>query len=218
MSRFVNISLSVIAKETGPVSSRSPGQDAAIGPAIEATHTFGDAPALDIILVPGGPGIDYMYNINDTTVQDFLIPRYDELEYLLSVCTGAYSLASAGLLDGRRATTSKFAWSGVTSTRPEVEWVPSARWVEDGNIWTSSGVSAGIDMMYAFMRHYYGAREINGVMNTIEFAPHTDPDWDPFAIVHDVSRLSSLGLCALIRGEGSRSRSGRRHGGLLWAG
>ena len=187
MSSFFNISLSVISQEAGPISSRAPGQNTVIGPAIEATHTFEGTPALDIILVPGGPGIDYLYSLNDTTIQDFLNVRYDELEYLLSVCTGAYALASAGLLDGRRATTSKFAWSGVTSTRPQVDWVPSARWVEDGNIWTSSGVSAGIDMMYAFMKHYYGTREINGVMNTIEFAPHTDPHWDPFAAVHNVS-------------------------------
>lgn len=139
---------------------------------------------------PGVPDMDYLYRAEDTTIQEFLNLRYDELEYLLGVCTGSHAVASAGLLGGRRATTSKFAWSGVTAASPQVEWVPSARWVEDGNIWTSSGVSPGIDMMYAFLRHYYGAREINGVMNTIEFAPHTDPHWDPFAVVHEVSQLA----------------------------
>ncbi|SPO04359.1 related to ThiJ/PfpI family protein [Cephalotrichum gorgonifer] len=197
MSWFFNISLSVISHSTGPISTRPPAFRSApdapiqdfghiIGPAMEATHTFQNAPSLDVIMVPGGGGLDYLLSIKDSTNQDFFNLRYEEAKYVLSVCTGAFVLASAGLLDGRRATTSKFAWNEVVASRPEVDWVPSARWVEDGNIWTSSGVSAGIDMMYAFMKHYYGEKEINIVMNTIEFAPHTDSHWDPFAVVHEV--------------------------------
>lgn len=80
---------------------------------------------------------------NITILEDFVRRRYSQLEYLLSVCTGSQTLALSGVLDGKRATTNKAAWSAVTSLNSKVNWVPSARWVVDGNIWTSSGVAAG---------------------------------------------------------------------------
>ncbi|PKS05685.1 hypothetical protein jhhlp_002782 [Lomentospora prolificans] len=197
ISYSYKISLSVISHEAGLISSRppphrmSPGAPLMdlgwmIGPTIEATHTFRNAPALDVIMVPGGTGLDYLYSVNDTAIQDFINIRYHQANYFLSVCTGSSALATAGILDGRRATTNKWAWKGVTSMRPEVNWVPTARWVEDGNIWTSSGVAAGMDMMYAFLKHLYGEQQLNTVMNNIELVPHTDPDWDPFSVVHNV--------------------------------
>jgi hypothetical protein len=47
----------------------------------------------------------------------------------------------------------------------------------------------GLDMTYAFVKHLYGDELVNTWMNNIEYAPHTDPDWDPFSVVHDVCRL-----------------------------
>ncbi|KAK3385473.1 class I glutamine amidotransferase-like protein [Podospora didyma] len=158
-------------------------------PSIIATHTFADAPALDILLVPGGMGVDVLAQANNTSVEDFIRRRYDQgLDYLLSVCTGAILLARSGVLEGRRATSNKGAWAGVTRTGKNVTWVPTARWVVDGNVWTSSGVSAGMDMAYAFLSHIYGKDDeaLIKVMNAIEYAPHADPSWDAFSVVHKV--------------------------------
>ncbi|KFY34112.1 hypothetical protein V494_07044 [Pseudogymnoascus sp. VKM F-4513 (FW-928)] len=157
-----------------------------IGPSITATHTPANAPALDILLIPGGEGNFVLAQQNDTWVEDFIASRFEKLDYLLSVCTGSVSLAKAGVLEGRRATTNKGAWEWVTGFGENVTWVPSARWTEDGKVWTSSGVAAGLDMTYAFLKSVYGAEDIDIAMNGIEYAPHTNPDWDPFSVVHNV--------------------------------
>ena len=64
--------------------------------------------------------------------------------------------ARSGILDGRRATTNRAAWITATATGPNTTWVGDERWVVDGNVWTSSGVSAGIDAMVAFLACFYG--------------------------------------------------------------
>jgi transcriptional regulator GlxA family with amidase domain len=63
-----------------------------------------------------------------------------------------------------------------------VYWVPHARWVEDGNVWTASGVSAGIDMMYAFVAAQYGEHVAANIARTAEYTRNRDPDIDAFAI------------------------------------
>ncbi|KAG4442784.1 hypothetical protein IFR05_001730 [Cadophora sp. M221] len=154
MSLNHKITLSLIASSIGPVSAGPPpfsmterrplgDMGYALQPELYATHTFANAPALDILLVPGGRGNVALSNRNDTSLEDFVARRFSQLEYLLSVCTGAATLAKAGVLNGKRATTNKGAWTWVTQWGKNVTWVPSARWTEDGNIWASSGVAAG---------------------------------------------------------------------------
>lgn len=204
------MTLSIIAKQLGPVSNRVPthemtGSDGAtflmsettLDPSIVATHTFATAPKdLDVILVPGGGG-NRLFEIAgkvDTSIEDFLVSRYPSLKYLVSVCTGSATLARAGLLDGRKATSNKAAWSWVMTHGKNVTWVPTARWVVDGNVWTSSGVAAGMDMTYAFLREYFGMDDasVPTMINRIEYAPHTDPHWDPFSVVFNVSLVFLL--------------------------
>ncbi|KXX73710.1 Isonitrile hydratase [Madurella mycetomatis] len=189
-----SMNLSVIAKVTGPVHSRPPlhhGPDgmpmdmsAMIDAQIVATHTFETAPPLDVLIVPGGIGDLTLTENNDTAIEEFIAARFDSTKYVLSVCTGAGFLARAGVLDGRRATATKATWARATYFGNNVTWVPSARWVQDGKVWTSSGVSAGMDMMVAFLRHLYGDPEVNNSVNNIEYVPHVDPSWDPFSVVH----------------------------------
>ncbi|KAK3347291.1 class I glutamine amidotransferase-like protein [Lasiosphaeria hispida] len=195
-----NMTLSMIWKETGPVWARAPPRktpppaNPSLPPAvypvqaphIVATHTFDNTPPLDILLVPGGMGNRVLHENNDTVIEDFVAARYGELQYLLSVCTGAASLAKSGLLNGRHATTNKAAWAWATQFGDGVEWVPTARWTEDGNIWTSSGVSAGIDMTYAFFRMLLGEAAVDPIINAMEYTPHTDRHWDPYSVVHHV--------------------------------
>ena len=74
----------------------------------------------------------------------------------MSVCSGSALLAKAGLLDGRRATSNKQYFQLAEKQGPKVEWVKEARWVDDGNRVTSSGVSAGMDMALAVIARLYG--------------------------------------------------------------
>src|SRR5690348_6922363 len=126
MSFYYKMTLSIIGKEVGPVTTivpphimteGGPLMDVGylIGPTITATHTPRNAPALDILFVPGGEGIVVLEQSNDTWVEDFVASRFGQLDHVLSVCTGAASLAKAGVLNGKRATTNKGAWSQVTS-------------------------------------------------------------------------------------------------------
>jgi len=191
-----SMTLSVIAKHTGPIHSRPPihhGPDGTpmdmtnmIDAQIVATHTFNTAPPLDILIVPGGIGDLTLHEQNDTSIEEFITSRFNATQYVLSVCSGAGFLARAGVLEGRRATATKGTWASVTRNGKNVTWVPSARWVRDGKVWTSSGVSAGMDMMVAFLREVYGDPVVNTSVNNVEYAPHVDPSWDPFSIVHKV--------------------------------
>lgn len=70
--------------------------------------------------------------------------RFKKTKYVISVCNGAATLAKAGVLKGKRATTTKSLWAwGTQFGEGKVLWVPSARWVVDGKIWSSSGVTSG---------------------------------------------------------------------------
>jgi len=93
-------------------------------------------------------------------------------------------VARTGLVDGMRATTNKRAWAWVTGQRPQVQWVARARWVVDGKWWSSSGVSAGIDVTFAWMRHVWGEEVAKDVSVKIEYTRWMDSTRDPFADVY----------------------------------
>jgi len=134
--------LSTISKVAGIVSSKNPGGKS-IGWPVVATHGVEDAPPLDLLMVPGGIGNRESNLGNDTWIEDFIAKQFNATDFVASVCTGAKSLAKAGVLDGKRATTNKRSWNELTQFGRNVTWVPSARYVHDGKIWTSSGVAAG---------------------------------------------------------------------------
>ena len=94
--------------------------------------------------------------------------------------------AKAGVLDGRRATANKASWNETVALGPNVEWVPTARWVVDGKVWTSSGVSAGIDLTLAFIEHIYGSENATTIGNYMEFERAENSTDDPFSDIFDV--------------------------------
>jgi transcriptional regulator GlxA family with amidase domain len=104
-----------------------------------------------------------------------------------SVCTGASLLARAGMLDGRRATTNKWAFAWVVTQGPAVRWVKEARWVEDGNLVTSSRVSAGIDMTLAVIAPLEETEAAEQIAVRMEYEWHRDAGWDPFSKMHGLA-------------------------------
>ncbi|KAH7104486.1 class I glutamine amidotransferase-like protein [Auriculariales sp. MPI-PUGE-AT-0066] len=178
------MNLSIISLTKDPVTTKllsPPATGSVFYQTIVPSHSLADPPKdLDVLIVPGGPGT--RAPIADLQpYYDFIASEYPKLKYLISVCTGVTFLARAGVLDGKRATGNKFAWEFVTSTGPNVNWVPEARWVVDGNIWTSSGVAAGMDAIFGWVRELWGEERAARIANILEYERHTDPSWDPFA-------------------------------------
>jgi transcriptional regulator GlxA family with amidase domain len=165
----------LVAERTGPVES-------AQGPKALAEAALDDSRRLDLILVPGGIGTRKA--VNDSALCDWIGRRAADAELVMSVCTGAAMLARAGVLDGRRATTNKVAFEWVLGQGPRVEWVKEARWVEDGKFYTSSGVSAGIDMALTAIVKLTSRELAEQIAVLMEYDWHRDASWDPFAKVH----------------------------------
>ncbi|KAK2599845.1 hypothetical protein N8I77_011567 [Diaporthe amygdali] len=176
------MNLYLIAETMDPVTSQPSSAamntyNSSFWPVILPTHTFAIAPELDVLLVPGGPGVRAP---NLQNITDFIADRYESLEYLITICTGAGLAAKSGVLDGRRATTNKSAWSTITAWGPNVDWIRQARWVVDGNIWTSSGVTAGLDLTFAFLTEMFGYEQSHRIATIMEYTPNTNSSDDPF--------------------------------------
>lgn len=91
-----------------------------------------------------------------------------------SMCTGAFMLAEAGLLDGRRATTHWFHEAAFRARYPDVDLVPDVLYVEDGPVATSAGTASGIDLCLHLVRRAYGAKVANGIARRMVVPPHRD--------------------------------------------
>lgn len=133
---------------------------------------------IDIFLIPGGYGT--RIEVNNGSLID-KIKKISELsEYVLTVCTGTALLAKTGLLDGRRATSNKRAFDWVTTQGQNVIWVRKARWVVDGKYYSSSGVSAGMDMTLGYLKDMHGVDFARDMAHTIEYTWQEDKDEDDF--------------------------------------
>ena len=132
----------------------------------------------DIVLVPGGLGTRQLV-YNPSFLQTLTILT-DEADWVLSVCTGSALLAKSGVLNGKRATSNKMAWQWVISQSNKVNWVKQARWVIDGKFYTSSGVSAGMDMALGFIADRHGVDRAHQVAQHTEFRWQENSDVDDF--------------------------------------
>lgn len=131
-----------------------------------------------VLMIPGGMGTRKL--VDDEFFLEQLKTLSLDVEYVLTICTGSILLAKTGFLDGKNATTNKrvFKW---TQHFPEVNWVRKARWVKDGNVYTSSGVSAGMDMALGFVADLLGYDVAKEQSIQIEYSWHEDSSWDPFS-------------------------------------
>ena len=160
------------AREPGPVRSGE-------GPATVADYSFEDLENCDILLIPGGIGTRQM--VDDAAFIELIARASGDSEMTATVCTGAALLARSGLLDQRPATSNKLAWDWVKEQGANVLWKRHARWVDDGDIVTSSGVSAGTDMALALIARLHGREIAEQAARRMEYIWIDDPANDPFA-------------------------------------
>jgi transcriptional regulator GlxA family with amidase domain len=131
-----------------------------------------------ILMIPGGLGTRKL--MDDEVFLEHLKALSLDAEYVLTICTGSILLAKTGFLDGKNVTTNKrvFKW---TQQFPKVNWVHKARWLREGNIYTSSGVSTGMDMALGFVADLLGYDVAKEQSIQIEYIWHEDSSWDPFS-------------------------------------
>ena len=129
-------------------------------------HSFADAPAIDLLVVPGGFGTRVL--IEDAATIAWVQRVASTAERVTSVCTGAAVLARAGLLRGRRATTHHGSYEWLASLEPSLTVERGVRWVDDGVV-TSAGVSAGIDMAFEVVAQRCGAAVAEETARYIEY-------------------------------------------------
>ncbi|KAK1942753.1 hypothetical protein P3T76_006252 [Phytophthora citrophthora] len=125
------------------------------GMPLYATHGFEDVTEhIDILVIPGGsPG-------------RLVMQKHEGfIKFLKGV-----------------AETATYVLTSVVEAHPKVQWIHKARWVQDGNIWTSSGVTAGMDMAHAFIAATYGQEVAAMMARYMENVPNTDANDDPFAM------------------------------------
>ncbi|MDF2870171.1 MAG: ThiJ/PfpI protein [Anaerocolumna sp.] len=132
-----------------------------------------------VFFLPGGQGTRSL--VDNAEFIDLIKEMADRSQYCLTVCTGSALLAKTGRLNGKRATSNKRAFDWVVSVNAEVDWVGRARWVVDGKYYTSSGVSAGMDMSLGFVKDIFGGEAAREIADRIEYSWHEDKEEDPFA-------------------------------------
>ena len=162
------------------VAEFSPDVPSSAGPRTAVDDQIAEQDDYDIILVPGGRGT--RRDVENQPLLDWLARAAAKAEITASVCTGSALLARAGLLDGKAATTNKLAFDWVAKQGPNTDWRRRARWVEDGNIFTASGVSAGTDMSLALIERLLGLEKAAQAAHWAEYERNADPDNDPFAV------------------------------------
>jgi len=142
---------------------------AAKGLVIGAHHPFARAPALDVLIHPGGQGTRRL--VRDPDHLDWIRAHRASASLMTSVCTGALVLAAAGLLEGRPATTFWDAIDELRALDPSIDIRADERWVDDGDVITSAGVSAGIDMALHLVDRLAGGDRARQVTRAIQYDP-----------------------------------------------
>lgn len=159
LSRLPDSSIHIVAKTLDPVPSDC-------GLSLIPTETFDSCPQLDFLCIPGGGGVPDA--IRDAATMDFIRTQNEHAQYMTSVCTGAFLLGAAGLLEGRRATT-HWGYTGLLSSVGAT--YEAKRIVRDGRIITAGGVTSGIDFGLEVVAELAGAETAQSIQLGIEYDP-----------------------------------------------
>jgi transcriptional regulator GlxA family with amidase domain len=150
----------MVSEKPGPIVCNK-------GMSINPQVIFSECPPLDYLLIPGGQGT--RQEVNNEVLIRFVVEQAEHCRAVLSVCTGAFILHRAGLLSGLKATTH---WASLDRLRNLGDvTVVEERIVRDGRIWTSAGVSAGIDMALAFVADEAGEERAGLIQFGTEYYP-----------------------------------------------
>ncbi len=149
----------LVAQTTGAVRC-------AKGLELVADTDFASCPPLDALVVPGG--FAAFHEMENEVLVNFVRASATDGRHVLSVCSGSFILLAAGLLEGRRATSH---WKVLGKLRDAGVEVVEERFVRDGRVWSSGGVSAGIDLMLHFISEIAGRDAAASVQHNAEYYP-----------------------------------------------
>lgn len=135
---------------------------------VHPDFSFQNAPVFDLIVVPGGPLNAIKIVQSNQNVVNW-IKSYGKFKFVASVCTGSFFLAKAGLLSGKSATTNKSAVDLFEKSFPDTMVLRGPKFVDEGNVVTSSGISAGINMALHVVEKFFGKRMAKRTAETLEF-------------------------------------------------
>jgi transcriptional regulator GlxA family with amidase domain len=136
---------------------------------VHPVSTLEDAPTADILVIPGGKGTRPL--VSDERVLSWVRDRVDQTTTLLTVCTGALVAGAAGLLDGLRSTTHHGAWDELAAIAPKTVVDRGPRFVRSSDrIWTSAGVSAGVDLSLEVVAELAGPDVRDAVVAEMEWS------------------------------------------------
>lgn len=135
---------------------------------VQPDCNFINCPKLDLLIIPGGKGAREKVRYDEESIA--FVRAHASRAKIASVCTGALVLAEAGILDGKKATTH---WSAMARLReyPKVQVVEGVRFVRDGSVATSAGISAGIDLALDIVRELHGEQTAAEVAKEMEYPP-----------------------------------------------
>lgn len=167
-----DIEIITVAKSSGPVPSRH-GQRLVVDALLSEKNDY------DLLFIPGGDSA--LIEAEDQELMQWIKDASENAERVMAVCTGTVLLGMTGVLDGRKATTNKLDFTETVPLAPNVNWVKEARWVEDDKFFTSSGVSAGIDMALAVIANLFGMDKAEETAQGCEYIWNKNADRDPFA-------------------------------------
>lgn len=156
----------LVAEGEGPVTTTG-------GMTVMPQVTCAACPPLDVLMVPGGWGTRAL--MRNATLLDWLRGRAGAPEILASVCTGSMVLGAAGLLDGHRATTHWASLDWMRDALPAVTVDRERHFVIDGRLWSSAGISAGIDMALRIVAELHGEIVARATARYMEY-PYPEDD------------------------------------------
>lgn len=154
-------SVKTIAEKKSPIRARN-------GLTVLPDYSFDDPIAFDILIIPGGFGAEE-YEINNPLTIAWIKKQYEQVQILASVCTGALLLAKAGLLANRKATTHWMDIERLKTEFSEVRTIEGVKFVDEGKIITSGGISAGINMSFHIVKRLYNAEVTRQTARRMEY-------------------------------------------------
>ncbi|PAD89360.1 AraC family transcriptional regulator [Niallia circulans] len=131
-------------------------------------YSFQTMPKFDLLIIPGGLGARER-EVHNKTVINWIKEQMEEVQWMASVCTGALLLAEAGLLDGLNATTHWASLIRLEEEYPQVNVVKKVKFVDEGRIITSGGISAGINMSFHLVKRLAGVKIAKETAKRMEY-------------------------------------------------